>query len=85
MEQRTELKKAMQEMMRRQVFLASQLDANQKEMLAKMEAKQEKMMAKLDVSHNRVMDRKDSELETMEACLGEIQATYLEASPGGSP
>jgi DNA repair exonuclease SbcCD ATPase subunit len=63
------------------VFLASQLETNQAEMLAKMEANQEKMMAKLDAGHNRTMARMDSKLETMEACLGETEATNLEASP----
>jgi hypothetical protein len=48
-------------------------------MLAKMKTNREKMMAKIDASHDRMMDRMDSQLETLDTCLG--KAKNLDASP----
>jgi hypothetical protein len=39
------------------------------------------MMKISDIHHKRMMARMNSQLEKMEACLGKMEATDLEANP----
>jgi hypothetical protein len=39
------------------------------------------MLNKSDAHHERMMARMNSQLEKMEACLGKMEATDLEANP----
>jgi predicted HAD superfamily phosphohydrolase len=76
-------------------FLASHMDTDQakidtnqaendttlKEIRAGQELQKEEMLAKLDAYHKRMMTKMDSWLEKIEACLGKMKATDLEAYP----
>jgi hypothetical protein len=41
---------------------------------------QEEMLAKMEVHHERMMIRMDSQLDKMEACLGETETTDFKAN-----
>jgi hypothetical protein len=60
----------------------AKVDASLKEIRAGQELLKEKMLAKMETNQERMMDKKDSQPEKMEACLGNAVATDLEANPG---
>jgi hypothetical protein len=54
---------------------------NLREMRASQELLKEEILAKLHACHERMMARMDFQLEKMEACLGNMESTDLEADP----
>jgi hypothetical protein len=66
-----------------QEHLKEAIKANKAERDTKLREKhlKEEMLDKLDVHHKRMAARMDSQLQKMDACLGKMEATDLEANP----